>query len=112
MLEFLGERILVVSKTTSVFLVFNDDGTEVLVAKKHIKVGVSWDSLSDDNLVYGNTVLEIDRSYYTVSLIRGGNSHITISDKYSGFNITEHQGSEWNRYMYLSIVLLTVKLVT
>ena len=78
MIEFIGEKTLTVFGREGIFATLLDNGTEVLVAKTAFISTDSWYQLWRDRKVRGNTVLEIDGGYYTIGLLRGGNSHNVI----------------------------------
>ena len=82
------------------WLHFNDEGRDIYIAKKPFKHSISWDQLNAAGVVYGSKTVTIGGKLYMVRLLRGGNGDPTASGTYSGYNTTEHQGSEWNRYMY------------
>ena len=115
MLEFKGEVPLITGDVlaeligltdgTSQFsnepwLHFNDEGRDIYIAKKPFRHSVSWDALNAVGAVYGSKTVTIDGKLYMVRLLRGGNSDPSTSNLYNGYNTTEHQGSEWNRYIY------------
>ena len=82
------------------WLHFNDEGRDIYIAKKPFRYSVSWDQLNAVGAVYGSKTVTIGGKLYMVRLLRGGNGDPTTGGTYYGCNITEHQGSEWNRYMY------------
>ena len=115
MLQFLGEVSLITGDelaeligltagtsqfSTEPWLRFDDNGRDIYIAKKPYRYSVSWDALNTVGAVYGNKTVSIDGKLYMVRLIKGGNGDPTTGGTYYGCNITEHQGSEWNRYMY------------
>ena len=115
MLQFLGEVPLITGDelasiigltagtsqfSTEPWLRFNDNGKEIYIAKKPFRYSVSWDQLNAVGAVYGSRTVTIDGKYYNVRLLRGGNGNPTTSGTYFGRDTTEHQGSEWNRYLY------------
>ena len=82
------------------WLHFNDNGRDIYIAKKPYRHSVSWDQLNAVGAVYGSKTVTIGGKLYMVRLIKGGNGDPTTGGTYYGYNTTEHQGSEWNRYMY------------
>ena len=115
MLQFIGEVPLITGDelassigliagvsqfSTEPWLHFNDEGRDIYIAKKPFRHTVAWDQLDAVGVVYGSRTVTIDNKLYKVRLLRGGNGNPTTDSTYSGYNTTEHQGSEWNRYMY------------
>ena len=115
MLQFLGEVPLITGDelasdiglavgtsqfSTEPWLHFNDEGRDIYIAKKPYRHSLSWDDINAVGAVKGNAKVTINGKEYRVRLLRGGNGDPTTGGTYNGYNTTEHQGSEWNRYMY------------
>ena len=93
------------------WLVFNDNGKEKLIAKKPIKYYISWDSLKDAGLVFGQkekpadytpTEITVNGKKYIVRLIRAYNDKVDINNHPTwSYRSSDHynatKGSEWNR---------------
>lgn len=93
------------------WLVFNDNGIEKLVSKNPLKYGISWNSLYNAGLVFGQkekpegyTPREITMNgkKYIVRLIRAYNEKVDINNHpiwswKDPFHLNATKGSEWNR---------------
>ena len=91
------------------WLVFNDNGTEKLIAKKPIKYGTSWNYLYKAGVVFGQkekpagytpTEITINGKKYIVRLIRAYDDKTSIIDRNPTFGLYNRvKGSEWNRLL-------------
>lgn len=93
------------------WLVFNDNGTEKLVAKKPLKHTIAWINLKSAGLVFGQkekpsgytpTEITMNGKKYIVRLMRTYNEKIGINDnhdwsQYSTNHYNATKGGEWNR---------------
>ena len=96
------------------WLKFNSGGNIVMIPKKPIRYSVSWEDIYQVGAVYGDdtvgsnpsggnrlqdTVVTIDGFDYRVTLMRGASTDPVAGDPV-GYDISESDGSEWNRLMY------------
>lgn len=80
------------------WLRFTIDGKTVLVAKKPLLHSVSWDTLEECGVVFGNNVIEVGDFKYKIRLLSGVSKTPGINE--IGFDSQSTHGSEWNRLMY------------
>jgi hypothetical protein len=74
------------------------DGTELLIAKRPLRYGLTWNHINEVNAVYGNRTIEINSQLYKVRLLKGANSDPTVNAE--GYDVPSSHGSEWNRIFY------------
>lgn len=83
--------------TESDWLKFSIDEKILLVSKRPIRSGISWNELYQEGVVYGDKVLALGGYQYKVRLMRGA-----LSDPAS-FSVSDGTGlddSEWSKLIY------------
>lgn len=95
----LTEGVSHASNTNWIHLKF--DGRHVLIPKRPLRHGVSWDTLANLGLVYGGSndpIFTVGPHHYRVRLLKGANSNPTeLTDS---LDTWPTHSSEWNRVMY------------
>lgn len=83
------------------WLKFKDpiDGKTKLLPRKHIRVGLSWNQLSNHSAVHG-TQVTIQGQTYIVRLPRTRPDGSALINGVVGYDHQAAHGSEWNRLMY------------
>lgn len=81
------------------WLKFWIDGNVVFIPIKSLRYNVSWNDIAANNLVYGETIINIGNFLYRVKLIEMYNPGTSRTPQ-GGFNIPTCQFSQWNRLLW------------
>ena len=85
--------------STAGWLKFSLDSKTLYVAKKPLRINISWNTLNSSGLITGTTTTVIGGKTYKVRLLKGRGDGLT-TDIGSGYDLKATWNSEWNRTMY------------